>query len=144
MAFPYLIWSVFFGLIWIIAFLLRKDLRKEMLRISLIFAPFGLINFLFIPEYWDPVVVYKFFGLFDVESIMHMFFLGGLSAVMYEEIFGYYHTMKKAKSGFSSDCRERCNKNYIIILLVILALFLLYVRYFPDLSKCFFIFSFRR
>lgn len=134
MQYPYLIWSVMFGLIWAVVFALRKDLRKEMLYISLILAPLGATNFLFIPEYWNPVVVYKFFGIFDIESIMHMFFLGGLAAVMYEAVFGYYHTTARIKG--KSVCRHRgiCNKSSILVVLATLAVFLVFIRFFTTLS----------
>ncbi|MBI2888977.1 MAG: hypothetical protein HYY10_03595 [Candidatus Liptonbacteria bacterium] len=87
--YAYLTSSVIFGLIWLALFLYRKDLRYEILFVSFLFLPFGFTQPLFVPEYWNPAVIHKFFGLFDVESLLHTFFIGGVAASLYEEIFGY-------------------------------------------------------
>lgn len=95
--YPYLVWSVMLGMIWLIFYFLRKDLRHEMLISTILFLPFGLTEPLFVPQYWDPVVLFKLFGLFDVESIMHTAFLGGISSVIYKEFFGF--RLRKFKRG---------------------------------------------
>jgi len=76
-----------FGLVWLILFLLRKDIRKEMLVISVIFGILGPIsNILFIQDWWSPLT-------FDgtkvgiLDSIFVGFMIGGVTAVLYEEIF---------------------------------------------------------
>ena len=88
--YAYLTSSVILGLVWLVLYFHRKDLRYEMIFVSLLFLPFGLTQPLFVPEYWNPTVLYKFFGLFDIESLMHTFFIGGIAASLYEEFFGYF------------------------------------------------------
>lgn len=93
--YAYLVFSLIFGIIWLILYLRRKDLRYEMLFVSVLFLPFGLTQALFAPQYWEPDVVYRFFGLFDIESLLHTFFIGGIAASLYEELFNYH--LRKTK-----------------------------------------------
>ncbi|MEK6919088.1 MAG: lycopene cyclase domain-containing protein [Nanoarchaeota archaeon] len=94
-AYPYLLSSVILGIIWLILFIRRKDLRKEMLIIGFIFIPSGLTQALYVPDYWQPRVIHQFFGLFDIESLLHVFFIFGIAAVLYKEIKGY--KLKRAR-----------------------------------------------
>ena len=54
MQFVWFIWSLIILALWAIIYLLRKESRKEMLKMSLITMPFGLTEPLFVPEYWFP------------------------------------------------------------------------------------------
>jgi hypothetical protein len=74
----YLIGVVVYGLIWIVFFLMRKDLRRKLLLSSLVCAPLGVSEILFIPEYWIPK--FKTIPLGDelfLESLLFCFVLGG-------------------------------------------------------------------
>ncbi|MEK6849991.1 MAG: lycopene cyclase domain-containing protein [Nanoarchaeota archaeon] len=95
---------------------------------SLLFLPFGLTQPLFVPDYWNPTVIYKLWGLFDIESLLFGFFLGGIAASLYEEIFNY-HLRKFGKT--------LTNKNYARIIygsMIAFALFLIFIKFYTELS----------
>lgn len=59
-----------------------------MLRVSLLTAPFGLTEPMFVPEYWSPP---SLFGLaaetgFDIESVVFSFAIGGIGAILYDAL----------------------------------------------------------
>jgi len=69
---------------WIILFLLRRDLRKEILIMSLLAMPAGLLDVFFVPNYWIPITL---FGLpVGIEGLIFSFEIGGIAAVLYTEI----------------------------------------------------------
>ncbi len=71
---------------WGILFWLRKDLRQQMLTMSLLFVPFGPISeVLYLRDYWQPQ--YIFGSSFPLEDMLFAFFIAGLAAVAYEIIF---------------------------------------------------------
>lgn len=73
--------------IWLFLFVYRKDLRKEILIISLIAGIAGPISELwYLKDYWRPEI---FTGWpVGIEDFIFGFCIGGISAVIYEEIFG--------------------------------------------------------
>lgn len=71
---------------WLFIFLLRKDLRREMVWASLVGMPFGLIDYFLIPHYWSPK---SLFGLIEkygvgIESFLFIFLMAGIASVLYE------------------------------------------------------------
>ena len=70
---------------WIIFFYLRKDLRKEMLIMSIVSAPLAFFDLLYVPTYWRPVTLFNF--PVGIEGLLLSFFIGGIAAVSYAEIF---------------------------------------------------------
>ncbi len=91
---------LFFG-VWIILFLIKPAIRKEMLRMSLLTMPLGLTEPLFIPEYWNPPSLFDLAARtgFDIESLIFCFAIGGIGAVLYEMVFPVQHKkiIKKEK-----------------------------------------------
>lgn len=85
--YAYLTGSLFFLLVWIILFLYRRDLRKEMLIMSLVVAPMGpLSQFFYLRDYWQPEL---FSGwVIGFEDLLFGFAIGGIAAVIYEIFFG--------------------------------------------------------
>lgn len=78
---------------WLYLFIHRKDCRKEILIASfcvvilaIIWAPW------FLKDYWMPEYVHSYFfknwRLGGGEDFLYGFFLGGISNVIYEEVFG--------------------------------------------------------
>ena len=68
--------NVFFGIIWLILFLIRKDLRKEILIMSFFSTPLGpLSEKLYLRDYWHP----EFFSntAIKIEDVLFAFFIGG-------------------------------------------------------------------
>ncbi len=79
--------------IWLVIWLIKPSIRKEMFWASVLTAPFGLTEPLFVPEYWTPP---SLFNLnirtgFDIESIIFCFAVGGIGAVLYETFFEFKH-----------------------------------------------------
>ena len=84
----WLIWSAAFLLPWAALFVARPKLRSRMLWASVLTAPFGLTEPLFVPAYWNPP---SLFGLaqrtgFDIESLIFCFAIGGLGAAGYRSL----------------------------------------------------------
>ena len=79
--------------IWFIVFLLNKKSKKEMLWASILTAPFGLIEPLFVPEYWSPPSLFNLAVItgFDIESFIFSFAIGGIGVVLYELFFSVKH-----------------------------------------------------
>ncbi len=90
---PWLITSLILLGIWLIIFILRKSVRKEMFLVSLFTMPFGLTEPLFVPEYWSPSSLFNLASQtgFDIESLIFSFAIGGIGAVIYETLFKVRH-----------------------------------------------------
>ena len=117
----YLTWSIIFGIIWLILYVNRPDLRSEIIFASLLFMPFGLTQPLFVPEYWNPIVLFQLFGFFDVESMIWCFFTGGIVAVLYEEIF----RMKMVNIKNNQNTRYHRYLTYVFMILAVIFLILI-------------------
>ena len=90
--YAYFVGTLIFFLIWISLYLYKKPLRREMLIMSLIFAPLGPLSEIFhFRDYWQPEYIFTILGL-GIEDLLFAFFIGGIAAVIYEELF-----TKKAK-----------------------------------------------
>ena len=94
--YAYLIGDGVLFLVWMTLFLIRKDLRREILMMSLIVAPLGPISEIFYTaDYWKPTL---FNGWrIGVEDVLFGFFIGGISGVLYEELFGKKFTKRKTR-----------------------------------------------
>lgn len=78
------------SIVWILIYIFRKDLRKELWWSSIICAPLGFFEPVWFMYYWDPRPT--LFDLttkigFDIESILLMFLIGGISGSLYEVLF---------------------------------------------------------
>ena len=85
----WLIFSLILLAFWILIFIFRKGLRKEMFFVSLFTMPLGLTEPLFVPEYWNPPSLFNLAAKtgFDIESLIFSFAIGGIASVIYESIF---------------------------------------------------------
>tara|TARA_R110002074_G_scaffold298053_1_gene469648 strand:- start:1915 stop:2631 length:717 start_codon:yes stop_codon:yes gene_type:complete len=83
------IWSLIILALWVVIYLSKKGVRKEMLKMSLITMPFGLTEPLFVPEYWLPPSLFDLAEKtsFDIESLIFSFAIGGIGTVLYNLIF---------------------------------------------------------
>jgi len=73
-------------LFWLFIFLMRKDLRREMLWASFWGMPLGFVDFFLVPAYWHPDSLFdliKNFGV-GIESFIFTFVMAGLASVIYE------------------------------------------------------------
>lgn len=97
---PWLVFSLVFLGVWLIVWLVRPSLRKEMLWASVLTLPLGLSEPLFVPEYWNPPSLFNLAARtgFDIESFIFCFAFGGLGSVLYEAILNEHHQrLKKAR-----------------------------------------------
>lgn len=84
MQYAYLAAGIIMLILWLILFIRRADLRREMLIMSAIAAPLGLFDFIAVPLYWQPVTMFG--SLYNIENILYTFCLGGITAVLYSEV----------------------------------------------------------
>lgn len=77
------VWSSAFLLPWAALWLAYPRHRRVMLWASLLTAPFGLSEPLFVPEYWSPPSLFDLARVtgFDLESLIFCFAIGGVGAV---------------------------------------------------------------
>ena len=64
-----------------------------MFWVSLLSAPFGLTEPLFVPEYWNPPSLFNLAAKtgFDIESLVFSFAIGGIGAILYNSLFKVKH-----------------------------------------------------
>lgn len=88
--YAYFVGGVILAFIWVVFFLLRKDLRTVTIFGGMLSLPFGFTEFLFVPEYWDPPSLFNMIDVlgFGIESLMFAFFTGGIAATVYKVFFG--------------------------------------------------------
>lgn len=84
----WLIWSSAFLLPWVLLYLLFPRHRSAMWWASVLMAPFGFTEPLFVPEYWNPPSLFELGQRtgFDIESVIFSFAIGGIGAVLYNII----------------------------------------------------------
>ena len=93
--YAYFVADLGFFVIWLILYLLRRDLRKEMLIMSLLVMPFGFTQYFYFRDYWQPDYAFgMMFGLAGVEDLIWCFLVGGIAIVIYEEIFGIKYSKR--------------------------------------------------
>jgi hypothetical protein len=84
--YTYLLMGVIFAVLWAILFIWRKDTRKEMLLMSGIFGFAGPIaDLLYTIDWWNPLTLSG--TRIGFEAFFVGFVIGGVSAVIYEDIF---------------------------------------------------------
>jgi len=76
---------VFFA-IWLALFIWRKNTRKEMMIMSLIFAFAGpLADILYTQDWWYPLTLTN--TIIGPEALLVGFMIGGVASIIYEDIF---------------------------------------------------------
>lgn len=88
--YAYLLISLFLFLVWILFYVKNPISRKKILLVSLLTAPLGLTEPLFVPSYWSPFTLFDLARRtrFDLESLLFSFAVGGITAVLYETLWG--------------------------------------------------------
>lgn len=94
---PYVITSLFFLIIWIVTYISREDLQKEMLFTSIIFGIIGPISdyFFYLKDWWNPTFTGTSLGIILFADAAFGFAVGGISAIIYDVIFKQYRKKKK-------------------------------------------------
>jgi len=107
--YAYLIGNLIFGLFWFVLFLLRKDLRREMLTMSLIGGSLFPLALIYLPDYWNPEYIVDGLVL-GIEDFLFAFFIAGIGATIYETLFRKTHSL--------CACRKMNPKRLISIIIV--------------------------
>lgn len=92
--------GIFLALIvWIIFFVIRKDTRKEMIILSLIFGiPGPLAAYVHLNDWWKPITLTG--NPIGIEDFLFGFVVGGIAGVIYEFVFNKEVKTKIKKSDF--------------------------------------------
>jgi Lycopene cyclase len=87
----YLIALTPFVIVWLLFWFLRKDVRKEMLIMGVLwsFLSIGTEYIWFTRDWWRPLTIMG--TRVSVEDLLLGFFVGGISAVLYEVLFHERH-----------------------------------------------------
>ena len=124
--FFYLIWTAMLLIFWIILFIFRIDLKKEMLFMSIVGGIAGVImEFFYTQDWWRPITVTG--TLIGIEDFFQGFFVGGIAAIIYE---GIYKKKIRAKKN------NRLFLHAVVMLLVANLLFL-FSFYFLNLNSAY-------
>jgi hypothetical protein len=100
---PYLAGTILIGAVWAVLYYIRPDVRKDMLWSSwyfLFIITLGFVAMKFTmhvsaaesinPGYWSPQSLFDLnaqTGGYSIEDAFFMFFIGGIAAVLFEEVF---------------------------------------------------------
>jgi len=98
--YAYFVGLVPLGIVWLLIFIKRKDLRYEQLFVSFLTAPLAPITQIlwFYHDYWRPQYLLQFYikGVpLGVEEILFAFFVGGIGCVLYEFVMRRRHRAGK-------------------------------------------------
>lgn len=94
-AFAYVSFFLFFGLIWLGLYLSRRDLRREMMQLSICCAPLGVLGeFFYRQDYYFLTVLYPF--IWQVQAALIGFVYGGVAVALYA---GFRHIYFRRKHG---------------------------------------------
>ncbi|MBU0907662.1 MAG: hypothetical protein KKE05_05915 [Nanoarchaeota archaeon] len=122
-SFGYLVGSLALILVWIIIFFWRKDVRKEMILISLIFGALGpFLSPIFLSDWWRPPTITG--TPVGVEDFLFGFAVGGIGSVIYMEIF---HKKLRLKKPTKKKEKKRNIRFGLLFGLGALAFFILYL-----------------
>lgn len=121
--YSYLIGDFILLAIWIILYLWRKDIRKEMLLLSIIFGIGGIfVQFIYIQDWWHPLTITN--TIVGIEDFLFGFVTGGIAGVIYEEIFKRKVKIRKT---------DKKKENYIwikLFLIISLLTILLFIGFY--------------
>ena len=84
--YSYLIADLSLLVLWLLLFFYRKDVRREMLVISTMFGIAGLLSEpIYTSDWWHPLTITN--TRIGIEDFLFGFWIGGVAAVIYEEVF---------------------------------------------------------
>ncbi|MEQ9352161.1 MAG: lycopene cyclase domain-containing protein [Vicingaceae bacterium] len=95
---------------------------------SLITAPFGLTEPLFVPEYWFPPSLFNLAEKteFDLESIIFSFAIGGIGSVLYQLV--YKQKIVRIDTLERNQARHRLHRLILFVPLIIFILFAYFTK----------------
>lgn len=113
-AYAYLALSAALFGVWLVLYLARRAVRREMVRVSVGTMLLGLTEPLFVPEYWSPPTLWNLARRtgFDLESLLFSFAIGGI-------VFAAYHVLVGGAPAESiQDQRHRRRHRYHVLAVV--------------------------
>ncbi len=128
--YAYLFGNIFICLpVWLILFVKRKDLRKEMFFMSILglfLAP--LSEFFYFQDYWQPEFIQNSgLSIYNIkiyiEDLLFGFFVAGIASIVYEEFFSKKLFIKNKK-----------NNNNVFLLVPFAILIILLINFFFNLK----------
>lgn len=126
----YLFWIIIFFIIWLILFLSRKDLRHEMLAISIIFGLGGIVSeFTYTQDWWRPLIFTQ--TSVGIEDFVIGFLIGGICSVTYTVLFH----LKLELNHFSLTKTIGRDRLFGNMFLIVFALFFLGMFYIFNLNS---------
>ena len=117
--YTYLIGDFIFLAVWAVIFLWKKNTKKEMLILSVLFGIAGIIaEIIYIKDWWRPLTITH--TPVGIEDFLFGFSAGGIMSVIYEAIFKKKIRIKKARK--KKKIKRNLEFLFIISLLSILFL----------------------
>ncbi len=117
--YTYFLMALVFLVFWLVLFIWRKDTRKEMLVMSVIFSLAGSVaNIIYTQDWWRPITLTK--TIIGPEDILVGFMIGGIAAVLYEIIF------KKKLKIKNQNKANRTKRNFCLFLLLLFSAILFF------------------
>ncbi len=94
----YITWVGYTAILWFIIYFSRKDLRKSIVFISVVFGFLGLLfEYIHLNDWWHPQTLTG--TKLGFEDFLGSFFVGGIATGIYEYLTGSYYTNLNVSSG---------------------------------------------
>ena len=101
--------------LWLFLFLYRKDTRKEMITLSLIFGMAAIVSsYAYMQDWWKPLTIIE--TPIGIEDFLFGFAIGGISSVIYEHLSNKRIKIKRAKE-------QKRNLNFLFLISLSAAIF---------------------
>jgi hypothetical protein len=123
LSYAYLLATLLFGILWLVPFVAKKDLRRKMLRASVAGAIAGPISqYWFLKDYWRPeYILGGSFGI--IEDLLFSFFIFGFTVAM-------IHIPFRVKDAPKEDSRRKSGWVYVLALVFQVLAFLIFTDFF--------------
>ena len=116
--------GLLFLVVWLGLFIWRRDIRREMLIISVIFGFIGpFVELVFTIDWWSPNFLFGFSHA-GFEDVLFGFVCVGIAAVVYEVFFNKRLKIHRVSDGGGF------RRNFIFVFILFLALFLFFIFFF--------------
>lgn len=116
--FTYLYMGLIFFVVWLALYLWRKNTRKEMLSISVLFAlPGALADLIYTQDWWVPQTLTG--TTVSLEGAIVGFMIGGIATVLYEDIFKKKIRVRRV----SDEAKIRQNVHLAILMSILILVF---------------------